>query len=319
MKDKLSSKEDILDYTPTFAATAEVAKGLVVYIDRMPTNVAYGEDDSPDHLRWMVDQIVANAQSQAHPVDKLSRWLGYVQGILRAHRVLDTVAERDRTRPIFHAAYIEMGIKPPEKRDRQAAIDAVFERPDLEALVHEWSFPFRNYVIASFMRGLTRLGSITDDLPSAHVTGYFHSAIFGNESGYLRRALGVDKKEAEFRFGFFEQFMERTRAEELKALSKGNAVYLAGSLVFTGLYALGIITILLQATSGNTATAILTGFGFAFAYGLTVIVQTKLRRIRDKALLRLPLFRKSLPWREEDISGVAILDDMQQGRPGRES
>jgi hypothetical protein len=309
MKDKLSAKEIVLDYTPAFAATAEVAKGLNVYIDKMPKDFPYGEDDSPEHLRWMVDQIVSNAQSQTHPIDKLSRWLGYVQGTLRAHCVLDTVAERDRTRPIFHRAYIEMGVRPPEKKDRIDAIDAVFERPDLDALVREWSFPFRYYVIVSFLRGLTSLGSISDDLPSAKVSAHYHEAIFGHDLGYLRRAAFVGKKEAEVRYGFFEQFMERIRKEELKALSNGNAAHLAGSLAFCVVFAGGIITMLLGGSTGLGVVAALSGLAI---YAAGIAAQVRMRRLRNKALLRLSSFRETLPWKEEDISGMPFMDDMRQ-------
>ena len=38
------------------------------------------------------------------PEDKASRWLGFVQGMLTAARVLSVEAERDFTRPMFHFA-----------------------------------------------------------------------------------------------------------------------------------------------------------------------------------------------------------------------
>jgi hypothetical protein len=43
----------------------------------------------------------------------LSRWIGFVQGVLAAMGRLDVSEERDRTRPIFHTAYHRLGIEPP--------------------------------------------------------------------------------------------------------------------------------------------------------------------------------------------------------------
>lgn len=48
------------------------------------------------------------------PIDKTQRWLGFVQGVLAARGLLDVDAERDRTRPIFHAYYRKIGIQPPD-------------------------------------------------------------------------------------------------------------------------------------------------------------------------------------------------------------
>lgn len=55
------------------------------------------------HLRWMCRTARDNAAFW--PVDKTGRWLGFVQGVLAARGLLDVDTERDRTRPMFHAAY----------------------------------------------------------------------------------------------------------------------------------------------------------------------------------------------------------------------
>ena len=52
---------------------------------------------SPDHLRWMLEQIHAGKVGGT----KAHRWLGFVQGVLAARGQLDVDAERDRTRPFF--------------------------------------------------------------------------------------------------------------------------------------------------------------------------------------------------------------------------
>ena len=45
--------------------------------------------------------------------DKVSRWLGFVQGIMYSQGLLHIEEERDYSRPLFHEAYKEMGLEPP--------------------------------------------------------------------------------------------------------------------------------------------------------------------------------------------------------------
>lgn len=55
----------------------------------------------------------AGPSADASGIDELSYRLGFVQGALAAYGLLDVDAERDRTRPIFHAAYAAMGLAKP--------------------------------------------------------------------------------------------------------------------------------------------------------------------------------------------------------------
>jgi hypothetical protein len=72
---------------------------------------------SISHMHWMLDQCLENLDTW--PTDKLSRWIGYVQGVLAVKaQKFDVDAERERTRPLFHAAYEAMGTKVPETKDR---------------------------------------------------------------------------------------------------------------------------------------------------------------------------------------------------------
>lgn len=59
------------------------------------------------NVRWMCAEIVAKGRSL--PVDKVSRWLGFVQGVLACKGLIDCDAERDVSRPLFHAAYAASG------------------------------------------------------------------------------------------------------------------------------------------------------------------------------------------------------------------
>lgn len=49
------------------------------------------------------------------PVDKLSRWLGFVQGVLATLGLIRVDTERDFSRPLFHAAYRQDGNVPPTR------------------------------------------------------------------------------------------------------------------------------------------------------------------------------------------------------------
>lgn len=70
---------------------------------------------SPDHLKWMLDRCLVEIETM--PVDKISRWIGFVQGCLATSlHGFSIEEERDRTRPLFHAAYKAMGIPIPETK-----------------------------------------------------------------------------------------------------------------------------------------------------------------------------------------------------------
>lgn len=303
------SSARVIDYAPAYPATVEVAKGLIPYIEKMPKDFAYGDDDSPEHLKWMVAEIVSNAGSTEFPIDKLSRWLGYIQGILRAHRVLDTTAERDRTRPIFHSAYRIMGIQPPKKRDR--AVQEVIHTPDLATLVREWSFPFRHRVASSFVRGLTGLNDTTEQ-EFTSVASLYHVAIFGAQHGLLRRMVNVSKEEAARRFEFFEEFMERIRANERLALSRGNLAHLAGSLLLFSAFTAMVASASISAWAGEYLVTCAVAAVSALSYCCALALRRAVRSARDKGAIKLAKFRQSLPWKEESLDGIQLLDDIQQ-------
>ena len=49
--------------------------------------------------------------------EKMSRWLGFVQGILFANGIISIDAERDYSRPILHKAYLDSKIDIPKSID----------------------------------------------------------------------------------------------------------------------------------------------------------------------------------------------------------
>lgn len=64
------------------------------------------------NLLWMLDQIVINETTW--PLDKTGRWLGFTQGVMAAQGLIDVDAERDYSRPLFHAYYKSQGKEIPE-------------------------------------------------------------------------------------------------------------------------------------------------------------------------------------------------------------
>lgn len=94
----------------------EALRAVLVGLQPMiPEGDGDGSETSPANLRWMVDRCLTD---ETMPLDKINRWVGFVQGVLAANGLLSVAAERDRTRPLFHAAYRAEGIVPPESLSR---------------------------------------------------------------------------------------------------------------------------------------------------------------------------------------------------------
>jgi len=72
-------------------------------------------------LKSMCQTVINNtseydAEQDNHKMseDKISRWLGYVQGIMTVYGWITVESERESTRPLFHQAYKDNGLsKPP--------------------------------------------------------------------------------------------------------------------------------------------------------------------------------------------------------------
>jgi len=60
---------------------------------------------TPAYIYWFIIHAIERDSSPDFPLDKLGRWVGFVQGVLAANGVLDVDAERERTRPLFWTAY----------------------------------------------------------------------------------------------------------------------------------------------------------------------------------------------------------------------
>jgi hypothetical protein len=64
-----------------------------------PVAAVYNHDktDTP-HLRWMIDEIRTNKDM---PLDKIARWVGFIQGVMVMREMITVDGERNRTRGIF--------------------------------------------------------------------------------------------------------------------------------------------------------------------------------------------------------------------------
>lgn len=79
------------------------------------TSLGYASKTSIVHLIRMCKTGAEKAATW--PADKCGRWLGYVQGCMSAHGLLDVDAERDMTRVDFRTAYAMMGFDIPRTVD----------------------------------------------------------------------------------------------------------------------------------------------------------------------------------------------------------
>ena len=69
------------------------------------------------NIVWMCDSIIDLGANW--PIDKVARWIGFIQATIIASGLTSVDAERDFSRPLFHSAYNELGIALPETRTRQ--------------------------------------------------------------------------------------------------------------------------------------------------------------------------------------------------------
>ena len=109
---------EALPMTPITAATRHILEDKRVLL-----NAVDDTSDGPtskDHLLWMIDQCLRQEMSE----DKISRWLGFIQGVMCARGWLDMEHERTITRTLFHDAYREMGWDVPASLGRAPGMSA---------------------------------------------------------------------------------------------------------------------------------------------------------------------------------------------------
>jgi hypothetical protein len=86
--------------------------------------VPYDKNDKKEtslaNVDWMCQTALNNCL--VWPIDKLSRWLGFIQACLAFHGLTTVKEEREATRPLFREAYKEMGIYIPETQERNSNV-----------------------------------------------------------------------------------------------------------------------------------------------------------------------------------------------------
>ena len=101
---------------PTYAVTEQLFKRYQkVLSTQKPEN--FSKLAKPEkrcslgNLQWMCSVALENMDQ--FPIDKLSRWLGFIQGVMCTHGLISVDGERDFSRPLFQEAYMEEGINIP--------------------------------------------------------------------------------------------------------------------------------------------------------------------------------------------------------------
>lgn len=105
------------DITPVAKASVTLFERYSAVLKPLPEFDSTVDGCSREHLLWMCQTAIENATSW--PVDKLSRWLGFVQGVLTLRGLLTVDGEREFSRPLFHAAYADQGQEAPASVGRE--------------------------------------------------------------------------------------------------------------------------------------------------------------------------------------------------------
>lgn len=67
--------------------------------------VGVPESCLPSKLRGLLVEAITNGAK--YPLDKLHRWLGFIQGVLAMKGVICVEAERNFTRPLLHSFHTD--------------------------------------------------------------------------------------------------------------------------------------------------------------------------------------------------------------------
>jgi len=83
-------------------------KALTRMTDLLKTRgaIPYNSEKTPtcrNHLMWMCTTAITKLEEESEdfPIDKASRWLGFVHGVLAMLGDMDVMKERGATRPLF--------------------------------------------------------------------------------------------------------------------------------------------------------------------------------------------------------------------------
>jgi hypothetical protein len=93
------------------ASVALFARYAAVLDSARGTDLPAPDGTGAAHLRWMCATALESSHDWSE--DKLSRWLGFVQGVMCARGQLTVDDEREFSRPLFHAAHHAAGLPAP--------------------------------------------------------------------------------------------------------------------------------------------------------------------------------------------------------------
>jgi hypothetical protein len=100
--------------TPIHLAQVRLANkylNLLLNVTITTDEVASFPHTDNNHLIHMCRWLITHPEM---PVDKQSRWIGFIQGVLAMRGYISVDGERDQTRALFHEAYTEMGHEIPK-------------------------------------------------------------------------------------------------------------------------------------------------------------------------------------------------------------
>lgn len=106
------------NFSPVRKATAKLAERYITILKEYTTSWEAQDNAVPTMLYRVTAmcEIIANKDVDMYD-DKASRWLGFVQGIMFIHGLIDIDEERDISRPLFYEAYEEMELSKPDIMD----------------------------------------------------------------------------------------------------------------------------------------------------------------------------------------------------------
>lgn len=106
---------------PIRDAQAKVMRDLrdvIIANEQVIKNHPLVEEADFDNILWLIDTGLS--RNGSYPIDKIGRWIGFVQCALIVRGILDTNREREKTRSIFHTAYLATNQKIPETLNRNS-------------------------------------------------------------------------------------------------------------------------------------------------------------------------------------------------------
>lgn len=84
----------------------------IILLDRYKNHLLFSFQ--PGKMSKDLNMCMTLEENPDWPVDKVSRWIGYIQRGMIDNNMTSVDAERDFSRPLFHKAYKEIGYDIPE-------------------------------------------------------------------------------------------------------------------------------------------------------------------------------------------------------------